>query len=192
MESRREVEPLSAEDAAAEELARRVVRQVAPEEGEIFDVVREAYLRDPRRLTGPGDGRDRMLGFGVEAAAALLTPLVLGISAEVVRHLALEAVSAVEVRDRLRRRLGRRQDQVRADPASGPDDAVTPRPRDALTAESKDVSASHDADAAPSGAPLDAQRMRKIVLTRCQQAGVDEGRARLIADAVVGALQTDG
>lgn len=192
VESRRNVEPLPV-DAAAEELARLVVLRVAPEEEEIFDVVRVAYLRDPRRLTGPGDGRDRMLGFGVEAAAALLTPLVLGISVEVLRHLALEAAEAIEVRDRLRRRLGRRQEPTPPEPVPEPDATVAPRPRDARTAEPEDAPAvtSHDVVAAPVPPLPDPQRIREIVLTRCQLAGVAERRAQLIADAVVGALLTD-
>ncbi|NJP35329.1 hypothetical protein [Micromonospora thermarum] len=179
MESRRVSELPSVEDAVVQELARRVVSRVAPEEGEIFDIVRDAYRRDPQRLTSPGGGRDQMLGFGVEAAAALLTPLALGISAEVVRHLTMEAVGAIEVGDRLRGLLRRRRD---ADPADG---QATPAPH------TGDPEAAPAASPAPAP-PADHARIREIVLTRCRQAGVDDDRAGLIADAVVGALHHDG
>jgi hypothetical protein len=178
VKSRRDTEPLSVEEAAVEELARRVVRRVAPEEGEIFDAVRDAYRRDPHRLGGPGGG-DRLLGFGVEAVAALLTPLALGIGAEVVRHLTLEAVGAVEVGDRLRHLLGRRRAAGRAAGQACPDR----RTGDAELAAT-------DPPALPSAA--DRARIREIVLTRCRQAGVDDDRAGLIADAVIGALHSDG
>ncbi|WP_157745075.1 hypothetical protein [Micromonospora coxensis] len=218
MDGRRETELLTAEDEAAEELARRVIGRVAPEETEIFAVVRDAYRRDPERLTGPGDGRDRMLGFGIEAAAALLTPLVLGISAEVVRHLALEAVGAIEVRDRLRRLLGRRRGDApdaltatvddalaiepEAAPRAGAEQATAPRTAPPTGADDAEVApadtagpaapAPRGADAAPPAPPVDVHRIRELVLTRCRQAGVEEDRAHLIADAVVGALHVDG
>ncbi|MEV4489694.1 hypothetical protein AB0K04_06230 [Micromonospora coxensis] len=212
MDGRRKTELLTAEDEAAEELARRVIGRVAPEETEIFAVVRDAYRRDPGRLTAPGDGRDRMLGFGIEAAAALLTPLVLGISAEVVRHLALEAVGAIEVRDRLRRLLGRRRVDSADALTAATEDALDTEPRAALGAEAGEPQAAlaaeaatepetartagpdapRDGDAAPAAPPVDARRIRELVVTRCRQAGVEEDRARLIADAVVGALHVDG
>ena len=100
----------------AERLARSAVLRVAPEEEEIFDLVSAAYRRDPQRLTA-GAGRDEMLGFGVDDAMTLLTPVVLGAAAEVVRYLAVEAAGALEVRSRLRR-VFRRRDARRAVPAT--------------------------------------------------------------------------
>ncbi|WP_157740302.1 hypothetical protein [Micromonospora auratinigra] len=169
MTGRRDVEPPPGEEAAAAELARRVVDRVAPEEGEIFDVVREAYRRDPARLAASADGRDRMLGFGLEGTVALLTPLALGIGVEVVRQLSLEAVGALEVGDRLRGVLRRRR-------AADPPAALAPAPE----------------SAEPAPAAADHARIREVVLTRCRQAGVDPDRADLIADAVIGALTSAG
>src|SRR5689334_13760194 len=79
----RSVVTLSAQESA-EELARLVIHRVAPEEDEIFAVVSAAARRPPV----PGAGPDEVLGFGVDAAVTLLTPVVLGAAAEVVRHLA--------------------------------------------------------------------------------------------------------
>ena len=102
-------------DESAEQLARSVVQRVAPEENEIFDAVAVAYRRDPQRLAR-GASRDEMLGFGVDAAMALLTPIALGAAAEVVRYLAVESAGALEVRPRLQRIL-RRRDKRREVPA---------------------------------------------------------------------------
>jgi len=95
----------SAEDSA-EQLAREVVLKVAPEEAEIFDLVSAAYRRDPQRLATAA-GRDEMLGFGVEAVVALLTPVVLGAISEVISYLATETADAVGVPSRLQRLLRR-------------------------------------------------------------------------------------
>ncbi|GIH05326.1 hypothetical protein Rhe02_33930 [Rhizocola hellebori] len=74
--------------AAAESLAELIITDVVPEEQELFGVISDAYRRDPGRFTGDPKERDEMLGFGVEAAAALLTPVVLAAAAEVVKYLA--------------------------------------------------------------------------------------------------------
>lgn len=97
---------MESESATVErELAHWVVTQVAPEEQELFRVISDAYERDPDRVTAGAGGRDEMLGFGFEAAAALMTPVVLAAVAEVVRYLAAEVVGAVGVQAWLRRRL---------------------------------------------------------------------------------------
>ena len=112
---------LSVEESA-ERLARSVVQRVAPEENEIFDAVAVAYRRDPQRLAR-GVSRDEMLGFGVDAAMALLTPIALGAAAEVVRYLAVESAGALEVRPRLQRILRRRDKRQEAAPPAALDPA---------------------------------------------------------------------
>jgi hypothetical protein len=95
----------SAEETA-EQLARLVIDGVAPEEAEIFDVVAAAYRRDPQRLA-KGAGRDEMLGFGIDTAVTLLTPVVLGAATEVMRYLAEETAGALDLRGRVQRLLSR-------------------------------------------------------------------------------------
>jgi hypothetical protein len=154
---------LEAEGSTAElDLARWVVMQVAPEEQELFGVMSDAYQRHPERFTNAESGRDEMLGFGVEAAAALMTPVVLAAVAEVVRYLAGEVGGAIGVQSRLRRLLHRRS-------------AKTPTRTDA-----------DPCDAALEPAQL--TRVREIVLEKCRQAGSTEEKSQLLADGVVGAL----
>jgi hypothetical protein len=151
------------EEELAEQVARSVVRRVAPEEEEIFDLVAVAYRRDPHRLAR-GASRDEMLGFGVDATVALLTPIVLGAATEVVRYLAMETAGAIEVRSRLQR-IFRRRDARRA--------AVTGKPVTVAVID-----------------PATRTAVREIVLEKCRQAGVEPDRAELVADAVVGVLST--
>ena len=85
-------------EEVAEQLARHVVHGVAPEEDEIFDLVAAAWRRDPGRLADRAT-RDEMLGFGVEAALTLLTPVALGAATEVLRYLATETADALELQN---------------------------------------------------------------------------------------------
>ena len=65
-------------------LARATVERAAPEELPLFRATSEAYLRDPASVEG-GKSRDELLGFGVEAAAMLVTPVALQV-VEVLRR----------------------------------------------------------------------------------------------------------
>jgi hypothetical protein len=73
------------------ELSRAVIRDLAPDELKLFDVMTRAYVADPRRGDVRGSG-DEPLGFGVAEAATLMTPVVLAISERVVIALAGELV----------------------------------------------------------------------------------------------------
>jgi len=143
-----------------EDLARWVTAQVAPEEEELFGVINDAYRADPDRFAAGGKDGDEMLGFGVEAVAALMTPVVLAAVAEVARYLATQVGDAVRVRLWLRR--------GRPAPAAAVDVDV-PRLDDTQLAH-----------------------VREIVLGKCAQAGVENGRSQLLADSVVGALRANG
>jgi hypothetical protein len=144
------------------DLARCVVMRVAPEEQELIGVISDVYQRDPARFANAADGRDEMLGFGVGAAAALMTPVVLAAVAEVVRYLAAEVGGAVNMQAWLRRLLRRQSqaDTAHADKAQS--DVVL--------------------------APAQLAQVREIVLEKCRQAGSTEERSQLVADGVVGAL----
>ena len=96
-------------EEVAEQLARHVVHGVAPEEDEIFDLVAAAWRRDPGRLADKAT-RDEMLGFGVEAALTLLTPVALGAATEVLRYLATETADALELQKRVDKLLRRDPD----------------------------------------------------------------------------------
>ena len=146
------------------EVSRTVVRQVAPEELELFSEAEADYYRDPRRaLRG---SRDEAVGFGLDMA--LLTPYVLMAGGAVVQFLATAVCGAVsdEVRDELRpavaervRRLLRRDDEPQAQPS------VTMQ---------------------------QARQVRRVALEQATRSGLDPERAALLADAFVGALLVKG
>ncbi|HXM56012.1 MAG TPA: hypothetical protein VOB72_11535 [Candidatus Dormibacteraeota bacterium] len=82
------------------ELARTVVTELAPEELPIFDPVSERCVRDPERGLAVGRSRDDILGFGVDVAVPLLTPVAVAVAAEVVREVAMRTAGALRRRAR--------------------------------------------------------------------------------------------
>ena len=73
----------AADDALVADLARAVVEQTAPEELPLFRATSEAYFDDPDVAERSGCG-DEMLGFGVDAALVLVTPVALSVARDVV------------------------------------------------------------------------------------------------------------
>lgn len=76
-------------------LARAVVSSLAPEELSIFGPVSERCVRDPERGLRIGRTGDDVLGFGVDAAVPLLTPVAVAVAAELMRSAVLRAARAV-------------------------------------------------------------------------------------------------
>src|SRR5215469_13510145 len=157
-----------------DELAQIVLRQVAPEELALYRETAELYIHDPgfMRKAKP---KEEAVGFGLDLA--MLTPYVLAVSLEAVRFLATAVSDAArdELRDELRpviadavKRLFRREPTSSGgESVSAPQD---PKGRGAiLTAE-------------------DGREVRRIALQRAKQSGLDDERASLLADALVGAL----
>jgi hypothetical protein len=64
-------------------LARASVERAAPEELPLFAATSEAYLADPSALDG-GKQKEDVLGFGVDAAMVLVTPVALQVARAVV------------------------------------------------------------------------------------------------------------
>ena len=85
------------ERAIVEALARVAVEDTAPEERPLFGPMAEAYY-DPRRGTPSGSKSDEMLGFGVDAAAAvvLVTPVALEVAKNVLGYLVGELQTAFQ------------------------------------------------------------------------------------------------
>jgi hypothetical protein len=77
-------------------LARSVVAQVAPGELPLFGAVSKAYARDPQRAVRATESKDEMLGFGVLAAAPLLTPIVISVAEYVLRFVGTELLKAAK------------------------------------------------------------------------------------------------
>ena len=154
----------SPEDELARELAREVVAQVAPPELPIFNAASKAYFDNPDQALRQRS-RDEMLGFGVESIA-LLTPYALAIAKPVVALLMRELAKQVQAQSSdvilaWVRRLLRRRDQ-KAEEAAEPE--VKP-----LT-------------------PEQLNRVRELALGKAREFDLEEDKAALLADAMVGRL----
>lgn len=156
-------------------LARATVERAAPEELLLFPAVSEAYLerRDPMRAT-PGDP---MLGFGVETAVVLITPIALTVAKDVLGFLRVQlreqaAKHGDEAFDWLVDRLLGRGDEKPA-PGSEP--------------------ASDDKVSAPEPAVLtddQLEQVREFALEKAKQLELSDEKAELLADSLVGSLAT--
>jgi hypothetical protein len=144
-------------------LAELVLEQAAPEELALFPELTDEYFRDPDAAVHIRQ-RDEAVGFGLELA--MLTPYVLAVVTPVVRMLA----SLVEesVHDELKpsvaqlvHRLFRRGDPLPSETAEPPE----------LTTDQL-------------------RRIRSTAYERGRQLGLDDPRAGLLADSVVGGLAT--
>jgi hypothetical protein len=157
------------------ELARAVVRCVAPEELGLFAETEADYFRDPG-LVLRARSRDEAVGFGLDLA--LLTPYVLVVGTAVVHFLAMVVSDAIrdEARDELKpviagrvRRLLRRDDPAAAG-HRGPEEH----------------------DRVPGVTVEQAREVRQVALRQAMQSGLDDEKAALLADAFVGALLVNG
>lgn len=152
-------------DAVVADLARQLVTRSAPQELPLFRATSEAYFADPEKTLERRRERDEMLGFGVEAAAILVTPIALDIAKQVALFLAAQFKEAAKkesgqaVGDFVRRLFNREE----AKPEQGEPPPLTP---DQLT------------------------EVRRIAFERARQLRLSEDRAGLLADAVVGSLAT--
>ena len=83
------------EDQLVADVARDQVERVAPQEAPIFPLLSEAYFQDPDKML-EAQGKDEMLGFGLEAGVVLLTPIVMTVTREVVEFVAAEVMKSVQ------------------------------------------------------------------------------------------------
>jgi hypothetical protein len=153
----------------AETLARQAVAEAAPEELPMFSVTAAAYFDNPERAlaASKSPGKDEMLGFGLEAAAPVITTVALWIAQEVLRLVNtqlqenVKAESAGAIRAFIQRLLQRFRRSDRAAPR---------------TVRIGDLSQEQLA------------RIREQALRRARDQKVPEGKAVAIADGIIAAL----
>jgi hypothetical protein len=150
-------------DAAVAALARAAVERAAPEELPLFRATSEAYFEDPASI-GRG-GREAMLGFGVEAAVVLVTPVALEVAKDVLGWL----------RDQLAARAGERGEAAL--------DWVAAK----LGAEPQEDAA---ADETASLSHEQLEQVRALALEKAKQLRLPDAKAELLADSLVGSLAT--
>jgi hypothetical protein len=145
-------------------LARATVERAAPEELPLFGPISEAYRADPRALED-GKRRDEMLGFGVDAAVVLVTPVALQVARDVLGFL------HEQLRERAREH------------GEGAIDRIVAR-----LVGKKD----RDEAAEPAAELTDAQleQVRALALEKARSLKLSDERATLLADSLVGSLAT--
>jgi hypothetical protein len=158
------VERLSSEveNELVAELARLALEEAAPEELVLFPETAEEYFQDPQAVLDPGR-RDEALGFDLDIA--MLTPYVLAVATPVIRFLISTVAEAVGEEAKplligMVRRLFRQ---------SGPASEA----------------------AGEASAPLSAKQarqVREVAYQRAKGLGLEDDRAVLLADSVVGGL----
>jgi hypothetical protein len=77
----------SSQDEVVRVVAHRLVTELAPEELPLFRPISDAYFRDPSRTLDQRQDHDEVLGFGVDAAVPLMTPVVLAVVHDIVLRL---------------------------------------------------------------------------------------------------------
>jgi hypothetical protein len=155
------------DDVLVAELARTAVERAAPEELPLFRPTSEAFFADPTALERR-EGRDDMLGFGVDSALVLLTPVALAVARDVVDFV------VAQVRSRL-------HDEGES-AVQGALDRLFRR------GDEKPETAAGDADAELTDEELG--RVHTIALEKARQLRLSPDRAVLLADAIVGGLAT--
>lgn len=79
----------SVENDIVADVARGLVAETAPQELPLFRATSEAYFKDPQKVLEQKQGKDEMLGFGVEIAM-FLAPVALEVAKAVVHFVADE------------------------------------------------------------------------------------------------------
>ncbi len=156
-------------------LARSAVESAAPEEMVIFPAASEAYLegQDPAKKTRG----DPMLGFGIEGAVVLLTPVALTVAKDVLGFLRAQLKKQAdehgdEAFDWLVKKLLRRGDDKK-EPSE--DAGATPAPVPAEPPELTDEQL---------------EQVRQLALAKAKQLKLADDKAALLADSLVGSLAT--
>ena len=156
-------------------LARSAVERAAPEEMVIFPAASEAYLegRDPAKQTRG----DPMLGFGVEAAVVLLTPVALKVAKDVLGYLRVQVRKQAdehgdEAFDWLVKKLFRRDDDKKGaeTPAIPP---VAEAPPEAVELTDEQL-----------------EEVRQLAIEKAKLLKLPKDKAELLADSLVGSLAT--
>jgi hypothetical protein len=165
------------EQALVEALARSAVQDAAPEELPLFAPTSEAYF-DPRRGTPAGAKSDEMLGFGVDAAAAMVfvTPVALEAARSVVSYLVTELQVALKDESKpmiqaLVHRLAHLRDKPGATTDAKPADAKAAGPEPAEPAAFTEEQL---------------QEVHKVALRTAERMGLEHAKAAVVADAIVG------
>jgi hypothetical protein len=153
-------------DALVAALARAAVERAAPEELPLFPATSEAYFNDPKALERTG-GKDEMLGFGVDAAVMLLTPVALTVAKDVITFL------GEQLRERAREHGEGAIDRLIAKLVKPKAEAESDQP-----------------GSTPELTDEQLEQVRALAIEKGRALKLSEERASLLADSLVGSLAT--
>jgi hypothetical protein len=156
------------DDALVAQLARSAVSQAAPEELPLFRATSEAYFEDPTALERRKSG-DEMLGFGVEAAVVLVTPVALNVAKDVLNFV-LEQVRE-QAREHGKEAIERFTDRLLKRGGQPGSEGAAPAETPELT-------------------EAQLEQVRALALEKAQQLKLAPDKAELLADSLVGSLAT--
>lgn len=153
------------DNALVAALARASVERAAPEELPLFRATSDAFFNDPAALEKQRSG-DEMLGFGVDAAVMLVTPVALAVAKDVIEFIGTRLRARAEQEgggaiDRVLDRLLRRGDETTPEPAGIQE----------LTDEQL-------------------EQVRTLALEKAKQLELSDAKAELLAESLVGSLAT--
>jgi hypothetical protein len=153
------------DDALIEALARSAVERVAPEELPLFNATSEAYFSDPAALARTRSGDD-MLGFGVDAALVLVSPVALQVAKDVIGFVVAQLRESArdEGEGAIKRLVAR---LVHRNEEEEDDDEPVPE----LTDEQL-------------------EQVRTLALEKARSLRLSDTKATLLADSLVGSLAT--
>jgi hypothetical protein len=159
----------AANDDLVAGLARAAVERAAPEELPLFRATSEAYFADPDALEQKAP-RDELLGFGVEAAAMLVTPVALQVARDVIGFL------HEQLRERAREH------------GEGAIDRLIARIVGTGAKDEQDAEA--EAEPVPQLTDEQLEQVRALAVEKARSLKLSEERAELLADSLVGSLAT--
>jgi hypothetical protein len=157
------------DEALVRDLARKVLREAAPEELPLLRPASERYFADPEKALRRRRQEQEVLGFGGEAVVALLTPIVLTVATDALTHFATEFA-----RDAGSRGVA----------------TIRAALRRLFRLESADIGT--DSSEVPSITPEQLGLVRQRAFDRAMALDIPEAKANLLADALVGSLALPG
>jgi hypothetical protein len=154
------------DDGLVGELARYAVAIAAPQELPLFRATSRRYFEDPDVVERSTGGKDELLGFGIETAAILITPVALCVAKAVVTFVVAEVTRATK-------------DESRA--------AIQSRVRRLFKRGDPEAKAGEDVDGLSDEQLV---QVRRVAIEKATALGVAPDRAEILADAMVGTLAT--
>jgi hypothetical protein len=149
-------------DQLIKKIAHDVMERVAPEELPTFTGTAEAYFENPKRVLGTH--KEDMLGFGLDAAIVYLTPFVLAITTDVIKD-----IVEPTIKEKLRKMITALIRHIFKGCRSSKDGPKIPL---------------------PTLLPEQRAQLRQRIREKARQLGLEEAKAELLADAVLGSLIT--